>query len=135
MAFWQILEYQTDEGEHHFRDWYGAQAPVVVATLEATLVTLGATEDWDDPELRSFKVFTRKPEHLGLAQIQFEVIEGKKKHQFRVLGLLRQEQKEFVVLMGFEKNGRSPNPPNAYDLALDLRMQIEDGRGLIYDYV
>lgn len=135
MALWRFLEYQTDEGECHFRDWCRVQSPAILATLEATLVTLGATENWDDPELKNFKVFTRKPEHLGLAQVQFEVIQGTKKRQFRVLGLWRQEQKEFVFLMGFEKKGRSPNPPNAFEVALDLRMQIEDERGLIYDHV
>ncbi len=135
MALWRFLEYQTDEQERHFRDWYELQIPIIQATLDATLVTLGATENWDDPELENFKVFTRKPGHLGLAQVQFEIIQGKKKRQFRVLGLWRQEQREFILLVGFEKNGRSPNPPNAFEVAQDLRMQIEDGRGLIYDHV
>lgn len=108
---------------------------MVQATLAATMSTLAATEDWSDPELKSFKVFTRKPEHLGLAEVRFKVIEKSKKRQFRVIGLWRQEEREFICLMGFEKKGRSPYPTDAFEIAMRLRILLEEGKGFIYEHI
>src|ERR1035438_8282398 len=112
MSLWRFLDYEPMPLNCPIRDWCNAQDVPVQAELATTLVTLGATkdaEDWDDPEFESFKLFTDKPQHLGLGEVRFEVIRQRKRRQFRVIGLRRTEQRELILLMGFEKNGRSPN--------------------------
>jgi hypothetical protein len=135
MALWRFLDYEPAPSNCPVRDWYAAQDAFVQAEFDAALVTLGATDDWDDPDLREFKSFTDKPQHLGLGQVRFETNREDRKRQFRVIGLRRTEQRELILLMGFEKNGRSPKPPNAFEIALELRTRFEEGEGELHEHV
>lgn len=140
MSAWKFKEYRVPagacpHGENPFSAWYDAQNPTVRSTLEATIIILASTDDWNDPELKSFKELTEKPADVGLSEVRFKVIDGQKKRQFRVVGIWRQELHDFVFLMGLEKNGRSPNPPNAFEIARDLRLLMKEGKGLIYEHI
>lgn len=141
MAYWRFLDYVSDEPMNHVQAWIDAQDEKVMAELQSAIDTLGAIENWDDPDLEEFSVFTEKPQHLGLAQLRFFVVQKQEgtgrqiKRNFRVIGLWRQEQREFVFLTGFEKSGRITIPANAFKLALDLRIQLEEGRGHCDDHV
>jgi hypothetical protein len=90
--------------------------------------------DWNDPEVEQFDVFTRKVEDLGLAQVKYEVERERRKRQFRVIGLWREELRELVMLMGFEKSGRSPIPADAFIIARRMRLLVEEDKGLLYEH-
>lgn len=134
MPLWRFLEFHPRGEPNPFADWYAAQEPYVQAALEATLVTLGAMADWNDPEVEQFDVFTRKVEDLGLAQVKYEVERERRKRQFRVIGLWREELRELVMLMGFEKSGRSPIPADAFIIARRMRLLVEEDKGLLYEH-
>lgn len=135
MKIWQFFDYYPDEGGCPIAEWYRAQEVEVRAKFAATRDDLEVTENWDDPDLRSFGVLGRKPEHIGLAQIKFYVIgkNGKKTH-FRAVGRWRKEAKEFIFLTGFQKNGRSTIPPDALNDAVRLLQELEMQRGEIHEH-
>jgi hypothetical protein len=46
----------------------------------------------------------------------------------------REEQGEFVFLVGFQKSGRTTIPANAMAEAMRLREELEEGRGHTYGH-
>jgi hypothetical protein len=132
---WQFFDYYPDESGCPIRDWYKAQTVEVQARFDATVDTLEITEDWENPQLRSFGVLERKPEHAGLSQVKFYVLgKNAKKTHYRAVGRWRKEAKEFIFLTGFKKDGRSPVPPNALDEAARLLKALEEQRGEIHEH-
>jgi hypothetical protein len=134
MGIWQFFDYYPDGGGCPITDWYNAQAVDVRAKFDATVDDMGITENWDDPELRSFGVLSRKPEHAGLAQVKFYVIQHNKKRQHRAIGRWRQDAKEFIFLVGFQKSGRTTIPQNALNEAVRLLGELELQRGEIHEH-
>jgi hypothetical protein len=110
------------------------------AAFDATVEDLANTNTWDDnDEVPSFKALTKKPEHWGLGEVRFYIIEyqpGKKqkKRHFRAIGLWRREGREFIFLAGFEKSGRVTIPPNAMRAATTMRIDLEHDIGEIHDH-
>jgi hypothetical protein len=134
MPLWQFFDYRPDGGGCPIREWYDAQDVKVRAVFDATVDDLATTENWDDPELLSFGVLSRKPEHVGLAQVKFYVVhEGKKRHH-RAVGRWRQHAHEFIFLTGFQKSGRTRIPEDALDKAVRLLGELEQGRGEIHGH-
>jgi hypothetical protein len=134
MRIWQFFDYYPDGGGCPITDWYNAQEVEIRATFDATVADLEITEDWDDPELRSFGVLSRKPEHAGLAQVKFYVIQRGKKRHHRAIGRWRKDAKEFIFLAGFQKSGRTTIPPNALVDAVRLLGELEQQRGEIHEH-
>ena len=134
MPLWRFRDYHPEGGGCPIVEWYRAQDVDVRAAFDATVADLAVTEDWNDPDLMSFDVFTRKPEHLGLAQVKFYVIQGQRKRHFRAVGLWRQQEREFIFLGGFEKSGRTTIPPEAFDGILRLRVELEENKGEIHEH-
>jgi transcriptional regulator with XRE-family HTH domain len=131
MALWSFLDYRTgDEVPRNLiQTWYGQQTVDVQAEFDATVATLAATEDWR--KAKEFKLLKRK--HLGLAELRFSV--KSKKHgkglirKFRPVGIWREEEREFVFLLGCEKARGAYTPPDAFDRALDYLTKLGRGEG------
>jgi hypothetical protein len=140
MALWRFFNYITEHGDNLIADWYDAQDPEVQAQFDATLFLLGATEDWGDEKVMEFKPLTGK--HVGLGEIRFHVIAlapgAKRPHRrrFRPVGIWPPRvDHEFVLILGCEKSGRTFIPHNAFDLALNYKSLIEQGRGTISERI
>jgi hypothetical protein len=134
MPLWQFFDYYPDEGGCPIREWSEAQDVKVRAVFDATVADLAMTEDWEDEDLLSFDVLRRRPEHVGLAEVRFYVIQNNKKTNYRAIGRWRTEAREFIFLMGFQKNGRPTIPPNALQEAVRLLNQLNQGRGEIHEH-
>lgn len=137
MPVWRILAYRPeDTAVPPFVAWYNSQDSRVRAEVYAALKVLSGVEDWEDPDVQEFKALTGMDQ--GLGEVILEVIqqEGKKqrKRQIRCLGIWPADGKEFVLLNGLEKSGRSPIPPDAYREAHRLRKQYGQARGTVDDF-
>jgi len=137
MAHWRFLDYHTEDDTNPFNQWYVLQGEEVQAAFDATLPILGEIETWDDPNypVSAFKALTRNPRHVGLSELIFEVTINNRKRQYRAIGIWRKDQWDFILLTGFEKSGRSTNPPNAFEVAIRLRNQFNQGRGTLHEHV
>ena len=129
------MHYRTEEGKTLIVDWYREQDPTLQAVFDTALNDLASTEDWS--ELEWFKALTGR--HTGLHEIKIDisgeqVIVGKKPPvvHYRPVGFLREAQREFVLILGCTKSGRSSIPPNAFELALELKAEFEQGKGAIH---
>ena len=131
MALWRIMAYHPEPESCPIQEWYAAQDEGVQAAFDAVLTTLGATVDWIDTW--QFKALTRN--HVGLGEIRFK-LEGPPMRRFRPVGIwppLR--EREFILLLGCEKNRHVYIPPDAFMVALQHKRQLEAGEGEIHDYV
>ncbi len=132
MIPWRFLDYITEEGINAIREWYRVQELAVRVAFDATLFTLAATEDWTHKRVRSFEVLTGR--HVGLCEIRFTVELERKKRRFRPVGIWQKDSRNFILLGGCEKSGRSSIPSNAFDLALKHKAEFEAGKGRIYEH-
>jgi hypothetical protein len=132
MRIWQFFDYYPDGGGCPITDWYNAQDVEIRAKFDAAVADLEITENWDDPELKSFGVLSRK--HAGLAQVKFYVIRRGKKRHHRAIGRWRRDAREFIFLIGFQKSGRTTIPPNALTEAVRLLGELELQRGEIHEH-
>src|SRR5487761_1527528 len=115
MALWRLFDYITEDGHNLVAEWYEAQDPEVQAEFDATLLILSATENWDNEDLKEFKVLTKK--HVGLGEVRFHVnalARGAKhphRRRFRPVGIWPPAvDREFVLILGCEKSGRTFTP-------------------------
>ena len=99
--------------------------------LDVALTTLSATDDWSDT--RQFKELTKS--HTGLGEIRFK-LEGPPIRRFRPVGIWPPiVEREFILLLGCEKNRNIYVPPDAFTLALEYKRRWDRGEGEIHDYV
>jgi hypothetical protein len=140
MALWRFYDYVTDENQHLLEDWYQAQDPKVQAQFDATLFILGATDDWENESVEEFKPLTEK--HHGLGEVRFYVDAiapgAKRPHRrrFRPVGIWPSIiDREFILILGCEKSGRSSIPHGAFDSALKHKAQFEQGRGTLHERI
>jgi hypothetical protein len=137
MPVWRIVVYVTEDRTVPFVSWFNNQDRPVRAVVQAALIALsGEHGDWEDPEVKQFKALTGND--VGLGEVIAEIVqqEGPKqrKRQIRCLGIWPADSREFVLLNGLEKFGKSPNPPNAYREAHRLKRQYGQARGTVDDY-
>lgn len=123
MPCWEFLDYITEQHENPVLNWYGTLTPQAKADFDALILALSETEDWDEPKKKKYKELERK--HKGLCQLMLKV-EGR---NLRPLGLLRREQRQFIFLGGCEKHPFWTVPSAAFDKALKLKEQLDQGKG------
>lgn len=142
MARWRFLDYYTDgqPPQNVIMDWLQGQDKRVKVVFEATLHTLEGVEDWSDDEVLEFKFFKEGP-FVGLSQLRFHMVEINKdtrkptRRRFRIPGIWKPEHHEFILLTGCEKSGRMKLPPDAFEVAMALKLAWEkEGRGSIYEH-
>ena len=136
MAVWRFFDYRTAAlpSRNLIQLWYGEQDRDVQAEFDATVKILEATEDWRDT--KAFKELTRQ--HAGLGEIRFSVrkrIRGREiVRRFRPVGLWIEGARQFTFLVGCEKSRGMYTPPNAFDLALRYKADLENGIGDICEH-
>jgi hypothetical protein len=132
MALWRILAYHLPENDScPMQDWYAVQDEEVQAAFDAAMTTLKARVDWTDTW--QFKVLTKK--HGGLGEVRFK-LNGPPIRRFRPVGIWPPlVEREFVLLLGCEKQRQVYIPDDAFTLALEYKRQLEQGRGRIDEYV
>ena len=134
MALWRFFDYITEDGQNLVEDWYIVQDPAVQAQFDATLLILSAVDDWEDEDVEEFKPLTHK--HIGLGEVRFYLDAfapgAKKPHRrrFRPVGIWPPAvDREFVLILGCEKSGRTFIPHDAFGVALSHKALLEQGRG------
>jgi hypothetical protein len=125
MPHWEFLDYITEGHQNPVMEWWGMLTPQAKADFDALVLTLSETEDWDEPKKKKRKYKELERKHRGLCELILKV-EGK---NLRPLGVLRQEQRQFVFLGGCEKHAFWTVPPRAFDKALKLKEQLDQGKG------
>jgi hypothetical protein len=140
MGLWRFYDYVTPENQHLMEDWYQAQEPEVQARFDATLLILGATDDWEHEDVEEFKRLTEK--HSGLGEVRFYIDAlapgAKKPHRrrFRPVGIWPSViDREFILILGCEKSGKSFIPHGAFDTALGHKANFEQGKGYLRERI
>lgn len=137
MIPWTFKDYWTEDGRNLIWEWYEAQDEEVQAAFDGTLLRLRAVDDWLDQRVKEFDLLKRH--HAGLGELRFSVMArhpatGKSfKRRFRPVGVWRQEERDFIILLGCEKTGG--NCHSSFDLALQYKALFEQGRGTIREHV
>jgi len=135
VAFWRFVDYLTEgpPRTNPVSDWYGTLDPDVKAAFDALVRTLEETEDWDEPKPKDRKYKELSGKHVGLCELIFKV-EGR---NFRPIGILHREIREFIFLGGCEKKGwfGTTDPVNAFDNALLLKAAYEQEKGTTREHV
>ena len=125
MAYWEFLDYITEDHRNPVLGWYGALEPQVQADFDLLVIALSETEDWDEVKERKRKYKELIRHYSGMYELIFKV--GRK--NFRPLGILRRSERQFVFLGGCEKHTFWTVPPNAFEGAYKLKGQFDLGRG------
>jgi|RhiMethySRZTD1v2_1073278.scaffolds.fasta_scaffold190990_3 hypothetical protein len=122
------MVYHTADGRDLTREWYDNQDADIQAKFDSILKILEGTEDLS----RYDKLFScLKKNHRGLCEIRFWIVKEKK---FRPVGFFTFNYHQFVLVLGCHKIGGLYYPPDAFDVALELRRKfLEDGRGSIHE--
>jgi hypothetical protein len=131
MIPWRFMDYVMPSGRNPVKEWSAAQGDEVRAALKFTIYQLRVTADWVDPETRRFSLL--KGKHLGLSELRFWTEDGRK---FRVFGLYRPNNHDFVCFVGCEKwmRGSIYKPFGAIDLAMKHKKNFDAGKGQIIDH-
>jgi hypothetical protein len=129
MRIWQFFDYSPEGGGCPITEWYEVQEAAVRAAFDATVEDLAATEEWNDSP--SFGTLDRNPAHAGLSEVRFYAFQNNRKINYRAIGRLRGEAREFIFFVGLAKSGRVTIPPDALLEAARLLRQLEQGRGEI----
>jgi hypothetical protein len=134
MDVWEFRDYVTDDNKNHSQVWYGTLSKEAQAEHTLVIRLLAKTKDWDANKKtrRQHKLLLR--DHAGLTQIMFEVRTekaGKREtKRYRILGIMKDAEKKFIMFNGCEKHGTAGNiPPDAFEIAMKLKVAYEQGRG------
>lgn len=125
MAYWEFLDYITEDHRNPVLEWYGALAPPVRADFDLLVLTLSETEDWDEakPKKRKYKELVRN--YPGLYELIFKV----GKINFRPLGIFKRSERQFIFLGGCEKHTFWTVPADAFKDAYRLKTKFDQGKG------
>jgi hypothetical protein len=131
MASWSLWDYVTEDQTVPIRDWYDVQDESAQAALDNAVLLLRAANDWTDPKRKEFKELHRK--HAGLSEIRFWPFGRFRK--FRVAGIYRPDSREFIFLVGCEKQLGLYIPRGVFDLAMKYKRDLEAGKGDLREHV
>jgi len=129
------MEYHDEHGVNVFDQWYAAQLDEARATFDYVLNEIAIMVNFSDQQL--FLPMDRNEK--GLWEVRFKVVfNGRLKRQFRAVGFWNydwEDRREFILVTGCQKSGRSTIPPGAYGLALDLLEKFFlEGKDNLYEY-
>ena len=131
MAFWQFFDYITENRVNPVSEWYQNYLDDdEKAVFDLLVKTLSVTEDWYEAKKKDRQYKELERDRIGLAQLMLKV----KRKNLRPIGLLRRQEREFIFLGGCEKHPFWTIPPKAFDAALRLKAQFEQGRGAIREH-
>jgi hypothetical protein len=133
MTPWRLLDYITESRINPIQDWYATQPDVVQVAFETTILTLKGTDDWLNPSRKAFKELFR--DHAGLSEILLFPDGLWPLFKFRVAGLYRPQEREFIFLVGCKKRIRSYTPPGAFDIAMEYKKAFDAGKGTTREHV
>jgi hypothetical protein len=125
MAYWEFLDYITEDRRNPIMDWWGTLEPEPKADFNLLVVTMSETEDWDEVKesKRKYKELSRN--FPGMYELKFKV----GRTNYRPLGILKRVERQFVFLGGCEKHGFWTVPRDAFNEAYKQKMQFEQGKG------
>jgi hypothetical protein len=134
MPLWRFLDYISDDNRNHVNEWQENHLTMSErAVFDLVIDYLGRIEDWDEVKRARRKYRELQRGLLGLTELKFAVITqtmGRNiRKQFRPLGILKREEREFIFLGGFQKSNNAPIPPDAYINALRYKLEYEQNRG------
>jgi hypothetical protein len=140
MKPWRFLDYWPEEGHNPIREWCAAQEERVQAEFDAALAALAQTPDWLAPGNQDlFRPLTRGESGLGEIVFQFDWKLPRRpkptRRRFRVFGILRSDDREFVLLVASEKQRGNYNPSNAPQKANEYRLAYERGEGETNEHI
>lgn len=135
------------DGTEVLERWYACLEPEVQTEVEFYLKYLEVTEDWFTPG----DAETLDGRHTSLTVIRFEIDRGylrvgkksiARKDKYRLVGFVAQyphcdglqDPGEFVILLGCQKWKGRTAPPDALDWALQLKADLEAGKGFKNDH-
>jgi hypothetical protein len=121
VALWTIRCYVSPSGRDMIDDWNSRQSDGVQAAVAVALEYLvqRPRNEWRRPD---FDLLSGKMREIG--EIRFRVDK-----QYRILGFFGPGRSEFTLLVGASKKGRSYDPKNALETALDRSKDVRnDGR-------
>lgn len=140
MIPWGFKDYWTEDGRCPIREWYESLETAAQVAFDGTLLRLRGVNDWEPRSIREFRHLER--EHAGLGEVRFWLdakhpATGKTfKRRFRAAGILRPEQRDFLLLVGCEKTGGPHISHSAFDVALEYRrLLLEQRRGEIREHI
>ena len=119
------MDYYSDAGNNLIEEWYLEQAAAAKADFDTTLKNLSISADWRG--MKEFKHLGRR----GLCEIRFTTANV----QYRPAGFFGPGERVFSVYVGAIKKQKIYKPPNAFDLAIQRRDGIKQGRGSLHERI
>lgn len=129
--------YRTKDGDEPFAVWYSTlprEALSDFGTIRLHLSSKGGK--WEIAD--GAKTLTKR--HVGLVQLMFSFNEWTaraskgKARRFRAIGVRREAEEDFVIFTGCEEVGGQYHPVDAFERALKLLGELQQGLGAPYDY-
>jgi hypothetical protein len=149
MQWWRVCSYRTDDGTEVLARWHDCLDYEVQTIVEFTLKNLEVTEDWFTPG----DAIELDGAHAGLTEIRLEREldiptprgASKPKERYRLVGFIlaypyRRSTDDvlipgdFIILLGCQKWRDRTAPPKAFDWALQLKQDVQEGRGFYDDH-
>jgi len=135
---WKFQDYVAVDNSVPVDDWYMSLLPAERAEFDVAIDFLGRIGDWDSVKKSERKYKELERELEGLTEIKFDttVQRGGKNltKRFRLVGILRRDQKEFIFLGGFQKGHSGPIPNDAWERLLKHKEDFENNRGKVRDH-
>ena len=133
MPAWQFLDYVTYSNAVPVDEWADNHlTPEERAEFDTAVDFLSKILDWDSVPRAKRKYKELKRDLVGLAELKFDMttrsMGRNSKKRFRPLGIMKRQQRVFILLGGFQK-GSPPIPKDAHTLALHYKQEYENERG------
>ena len=135
MAIWEFMDYVSDDGKNRIADWYVEQELEVQVAFDQVVYDIRRIRDWS----HRWQIKPLVREHAGLWQVRFRIGDGNEEVKYRPVGIVTRDARvfptgQFVFVLGCQKRFGQYIPPTAFADALDLKRQLEAGRGTLHDH-
>jgi len=119
------MDYCSAAGNDLIEEWCLDLPEEAQAEFDVTLKALSIAEDWRG--MPEFKNLGRK----GLCEIRFKC----GNIQYRPVGFFGPGAKRFSIYAGCYKKGKVYNPPNAFELAMKRKGNVERGEATLRERI